>query len=503
VASLGISKSELEGRQYALRAVDGSVPTWQHVMCIAVRPGAVHAKSVHRHGKQARNRPDGACPPPSCRSAESEKGKNPMRFTQLVVFKSGARPTDERWYLSEVLKSIGMSISELEGCQVSIRYVPRPALNQEYVIGFALESGYIIDGCTLTPFSDADGGSGFVLKVRHGAAPGAAPRAAAAPPGSLQACPKCGAKVPPWTGDDPLLVFRCQCGVSYCVNCSAGGTLDSPLCPASPSHSRREIAGRIPRSSQPASSDAASPIGQRLTEIGVTAREVAIKAGLFESDVRRIASGQQKASSEVLRLITSALDLLERQQTAGKATSSAGSVTATSSTSTEIAEVRSSGRTVNIGALEIMATDLGEKPWSEAVKACQAQGTGWRLPTRSELGTLYEHREKIGGFTTGRNSYYWSSEPYAPNSVATNSIWVCSFSTGKEDSSFKGGALFARAVRTSANVSAERAHDGKNANDHFECSRCRKTQQHTRTSDQYAGNLWVCPSCGYKSARYE
>ena len=35
----------------------------------------------------------------------------------------------------------------------------------------------------------------------------------------------------------------------------------------------------------------------------------------------------------------------------------------------------------------------------------------------------------------------------------------------------------------------------------FECKRCHKVGSHRRVSDQYAGDLWVCPSCGYKTPR--
>lgn len=35
----------------------------------------------------------------------------------------------------------------------------------------------------------------------------------------------------------------------------------------------------------------------------------------------------------------------------------------------------------------------------------------------------------------------------------------------------------------------------------FECERCHNTNPHRRVSDQYAGDLWICASCGYKTAR--
>ncbi len=35
------------------------------------------------------------------------------------------------------------------------------------------------------------------------------------------------------------------------------------------------------------------------------------------------------------------------------------------------------------------------------------------------------------------------------------------------------------------------------------CKNCNKTTEHTRFSDQYAGELWVCESCGHKTIRDE
>lgn len=37
----------------------------------------------------------------------------------------------------------------------------------------------------------------------------------------------------------------------------------------------------------------------------------------------------------------------------------------------------------------------------------------------------------------------------------------------------------------------------------FECQRCHNVGSHRRVSDQYAGDLWVCSSCGYKTPRWE
>jgi hypothetical protein len=88
-----------------------------------------------------------------------------MGIKNIVVFKEGVRPHNEMWYLQQVLDSIGLKLSMLEGAHLDIRYIDHSSLNQSFVVGFAMQSGYDIDKCTLTPFADRDGGEGMVLKV--------------------------------------------------------------------------------------------------------------------------------------------------------------------------------------------------------------------------------------------------------------------------------------------------------------------------------------------------
>lgn len=35
----------------------------------------------------------------------------------------------------------------------------------------------------------------------------------------------------------------------------------------------------------------------------------------------------------------------------------------------------------------------------------------------------------------------------------------------------------------------------------FECKKCGKVSDHRPLDDQYAGKLWVCKSCGWKTIR--
>ena len=159
------------------------------------------------------------------------------------------------------------------------------------------------------------------------------------------------------------------------------------------------------------------------------------------------------------------------------------------------------GLTTKIGALEVMRKDLGGRSWHDATRACLALGGGWRLPTRAELAKLYENKEAIGGFATGEYDAYWTCENYAATSA-----WVRSFADGNEDTTDKGSGgkyEYARAVRTVTSESTSAARTSGAAEGTFECSRCHETLSHSRITDQYAGNLWVCPGCAYKTPRYD
>lgn len=101
------------------------------------------------------------------------------------------------------------------------------------------------------------------------------------------------------------------------------------------------------------------------------------------------------------------------------------------------------GKSVKIGNLLVAQYDFDQPiDWIEANKACKALGSGWRLPTKDELKTLYENKEKIGGFT---NHGYWSS---TENSVTL--AWAEKFGDGLEFGSGlygKGNEFYVRAVR--------------------------------------------------------
>jgi hypothetical protein len=84
----------------------------------------------------------------------------------IIILKTGSRPSDEMWYIQQVIESIGLSLTTLSGAHIdNIRCVTADKLNQQYVMGFVMASGHDVKKCTLTPFNDRDGGSGMVVKV--------------------------------------------------------------------------------------------------------------------------------------------------------------------------------------------------------------------------------------------------------------------------------------------------------------------------------------------------
>jgi hypothetical protein len=96
-----------------------------------------------------------------------EKAKLNQRGLRILILKEGGAPRDERWYIEQVLESIGAFVHHLSsGTQIdNIRCVSREELgNTSYLMGLVSGSGYD-PKFTRTPFADGDGGSGVVIKM--------------------------------------------------------------------------------------------------------------------------------------------------------------------------------------------------------------------------------------------------------------------------------------------------------------------------------------------------
>jgi hypothetical protein len=90
--------------------------------------------------------------------------------------------------------------------------------------------------------------------------------------------------------------------------------------------------------------------------------------------------------------------------------------------------------------LEAKATDeINSLSWKDAYIAANTYGSGWHLPTKTELKVLYEHRNRVGGFA---KDDYWSS-----TELDSNSAWIQGFGNGDQDRYNKYSRLSVRAVR--------------------------------------------------------
>ena len=99
------------------------------------------------------------------------------------------------------------------------------------------------------------------------------------------------------------------------------------------------------------------------------------------------------------------------------------------------------GEPIKIADIEVAEYDFPEyMNWDNALKACKALGSGWRLPTTRELDLLYRNKDEIGSFAP---EYYWSS-----NFFDVNSSWRYNFHGGFQAEANKGFGSNVRAVRS-------------------------------------------------------
>ena len=105
------------------------------------------------------------------------------------------------------------------------------------------------------------------------------------------------------------------------------------------------------------------------------------------------------------------------------------------------------GEPIRIGKLEVAQFDFPKYMiWVEAVYACKALGSGWRLPTKSELNLLYKNKDKIGGFAPEN---YWSRSRVDKSLGSIDEAWYQSFADGDQDSiGFSEYTSLVRAVRS-------------------------------------------------------
>lgn len=99
--------------------------------------------------------------------------------------------------------------------------------------------------------------------------------------------------------------------------------------------------------------------------------------------------------------------------------------------------------------LYVETQDAGYSTWASVNNLCNNRTvggmTGWRLPTKEELATLYERKDAIGGFRTSANSRYWSS---TRESDTSSYYYYIDFSNGYLWTMSSGNSNYARCVRS-------------------------------------------------------
>lgn len=106
----------------------------------------------------------------------------------------------------------------------------------------------------------------------------------------------------------------------------------------------------------------------------------------------------------------------------------------------EIIENPIVGNPKRLGIIEIAENDFpGMLMWDQARLACEGLGKDWRLPTPTELTSLYRNKDTIGRFSDG---LYW-------NSLESDTLTagIHDFSNGKQSMFSKIYSCRVRAVR--------------------------------------------------------
>ncbi len=110
------------------------------------------------------------------------------------------------------------------------------------------------------------------------------------------------------------------------------------------------------------------------------------------------------------------------------------------------AQSRIIGKPIKVGNFnyEVAQFDFPNKmTFAQATNACEALGKGWRLPTKQELKTLFNKKDKIGGF---KGSLYWSSWGYS-EIKAWNMVFEKGKYYGRQGVSKRDSKLSVRAVK--------------------------------------------------------
>jgi hypothetical protein len=100
------------------------------------------------------------------------------------------------------------------------------------------------------------------------------------------------------------------------------------------------------------------------------------------------------------------------------------------------------GKPIKFGNFEVAQNDF-PRPlnWYDAKRACERLGSGWRLPDRDELNTLYLNKDTIGGF---QESIYWRSTEFEYGLAGCQGFYT----GGTQNASDKNYKYQVRAIRS-------------------------------------------------------
>ena len=102
---------------------------------------------------------------------------------------------------------------------------------------------------------------------------------------------------------------------------------------------------------------------------------------------------------------------------------------------------------VSDSTIKIVSVKETSATWYNAKTWCSSYGTGWYLPTKSELLEIYNNKSTINstlsanGYTTLGTGYYWSSTEYN-----SSYAYLLNFSNGHSDYYDKDGTSYVRAI---------------------------------------------------------
>lgn len=279
----------------------------------------------------------------------------------------------------------------------------------------------------------------------------------------FQACPNCGNTRTIFNDNSDLNIFRCSCGKVYCDKCSLGGLISLPRCPVSAYHNdmkkigivAAEKAGEKPNLKQDNPADSKVEQGADASQSELSPKNYNPTLGNIKDVVSLLQEGgnvnqKDKNGNAALHLAAreGCIDLVEM--------------------------LIKSGADVNL---------LDPVGWTPLHHAA----AGFNNRQSSEDDKL----KVVEKLLAKSAKIIDDGKGVTPLTVATG--WGHN----------RIAELLKKGVVSIPQKAVEKSNLEPNNPSVFKCEKCGKTTDHSRVNDQYAGELWLCGSCGYKTMRDE